>query len=495
MIILLGNMLFPNHSRLPMGQMPIFMAEDQGLCRHYRYHKHKLILILAAMRHQRDALRQQGETVEYSEIDDPASYEEKLLRAIRKYKISVLHTYTIEDHWFQARIQAFCKAHQIKFVTYDSPLFLTTQEEFQTYRDRHKRLFMGDFYKYQRRRLNILLDPMGEPEGGKWSYDDQNRKPLPKSVEVPLLHFPEPTAHVQDVVVLIDRLFPDHPGKSENFWLPVTSTGATDWLHQFLSERLAQFGPYEDALTTRDPFVFHSVLSPLLNLGLITPLAVVTAALEHAHEHPIPLNSLEGFLRQIIGWREYIRGVYHAITPNQRHQNKLKHTRRLTADWYNGTTGLLPVDQVIGHVQSRGWAHHIERLMVISNAMLLAEVHPDDVFQWFMELFVDSADWVMVPNVYGMGQFADGGQMMTKPYVSGSSYLRKMGDYPKGEWCDIWDGLYWRFVDRKKAMLTRNPRLSIMVKTLEKLNPERKQLIFTKAEAFIQCKTVENRVI
>lgn len=497
MILLLGNMLFPNHSRLPMGQMPVFMAEDQGLCTHFKYHKHKLILVLAAMRHHRDRLRQQGVTVDYEALtaQPVKSYEEKLLSAVQKYQASELHTYIIEDQGFADRIQAFCQAHQLKLVLYDSSLFLTTQAEFQNYRSRYKRLFMGDFYKYQRRRLNILLNPIGEPEGGQWSYDEQNRKPLPKTMQVPALQFPEATTHVRDVSELVDRLFPDHPGESQTFWLPVTHADSVQWLQQFLKERFAQFGPYEDALTTKTPFVFHSVLSPMLNLGILTPKAVIEAALSYASDNQIPLNSLEGFIRQIIGWREYIRGVYHAIAPTQRQQNVLKHTRRLTDDWYEGTTGLVPVDQVIARVQERGWAHHIERLMVMSNAMLLCDVHPDEVYRWFMELFVDSADWVMVPNVYGMGQFADGGQMMTKPYVSGSSYLCKMSDYPKGDWCDIWDGLYWRFIDRKRDILTRNPRLSMMVKAFEKLNPERRHTILTKAEAFIQKKTVENGVI
>jgi deoxyribodipyrimidine photolyase-related protein len=348
---------------------------------------------------------------------------------------------------------------------------------------------MGDFYKFQRRRLGILLTEQGEPQGGQWSYDDQNRKPLPKQIDIPKLTLPTATHHVQAVSALVEQRFPDHPGQSQHFWLPVTRVDALAWLHQFLAERFAHFGPYEDALSSQAPFVFHSVLSPLLNLGLLTAPEVVELALAYSAHHAVPLNSLEGFMRQIIGWREYIRGVYHAV-PAQRQQNALHHTRTLSADWYHGTTGLVPVDQVIQRVQQRGWAHHIERLMVMSNAMLLAEVHPDEVFRWFMELFVDSADWVMVPNVYGMGQFADGGQMMTKPYISGSNYLCKMSDYPKGDWCEIWDGLYWRFVDRNRVLFTRNPRLSMMVKTLEKINPERRQQIFAKADVFIRSKTL-----
>ncbi|WP_404787599.1 cryptochrome/photolyase family protein [Altericista sp. CCNU0014] len=495
MIILFGNMLFPDHGRLPLRQMPVFMAEDEGLCTDFKFHKHKLILYLAAMRHHRDLLREQGVTVEYCQQTLPqasSTYEDKLWQAVQKYSASELRTYEMEDCGMRDRLQTFCALHRLKLITYDSPMFLTTHGQFQDYRDRYKRLFMGDFYKLQRRRLGILVDPAGAPEGGQWSYDEQNRKPLPKTIEVPQLSRPVHTQHVRDVGALVDAKFPDHPGCSANFWLPVTRQDALAWLDRFLTERFANFGPYEDALSTQEPFLFHSVLSPLLNVGLLVPQEVVAAALAYAAETDVPLNSLEGFVRQIVGWREYIRGAYHAIGSTQRQQNALKHTRQLTADWYDGTTGLVPVDLTIQRVRERGWANHIERLMVMSNAMLLAEAHPHEVFRWFMELFVDSADWVMVPNVYGMGQFADGGQMMTKPYLSGSNYLNKMGNYVKGDWCEVWDGLYWRFIDRKKDMLTRNPRLSMMVKSLDKMNPERRQQIFAKADDFIRSKTAEN---
>jgi deoxyribodipyrimidine photolyase-related protein len=499
MILLLGNMLFPHHSVLPLQRMPVVMIEDAGFCTRFQFHKHKLILVLAAMRHHCDTLRQQGVTVDYWRLEDedetaPLSYEAKLLRAVQRHHTTELHTYTIDDHDLNARLQHFCTAHQLQLICYESPLFLTSLTEFQAYRQRHKRLFMGDFYKFQRRRLNLLLDDQGEPLGGQWSYDDQNRKPLPKKIAVPPLTLPTPTPHVQAVGYLVDRYFAEHPGRSQDFWLPVTLADAQTWLHQFLTERFAHFGPYEDALSTRTPFVFHSVLSPLLNIGLLTPQAVLDAVLDYNTQTSVPLNSLEGFVRQIVGWREYIRGVYHTL-PTQRQQNTLQHNRTLTSDWYRSTTGLVPVDQVIQRVQERGWAHHIERLMVISNAMLLAQVHPDEVFRWFMAFFVDSADWVMVPNIYGMGQFADGGQMMTKPYISGSNYLRKMGDYPQGDWCEVWDGLYWRFIDHHRERLSRNPRLSMMVKTLAKIDPQRRQQIFAKATDFIHAKTIGNAVI
>jgi deoxyribodipyrimidine photolyase-related protein len=498
MIILLGNMLFPNHSALPLRQMPVFMAEDFGLCTHANYHKHKLILYLAAMRHHRDDLQQQGVLVEYWPLDAASAtmtYEEKLLASLEKFQPQSLHTYQIEDHWFRDRLQSFCDQHQLPLITYESPLFLTSTEVFQVYRRRYKRLFMGDFYKFQRQRLNILIQPDGKPVGDRWSYDEDNRKPLPKKPtqgwSIPTLTIPTPSPHVQAVKDVVDHYFPTHPGHSRDFWLPVTRTEALHWLDQFLVERFQQFGPYEDALSTQEPFVFHSVLSPLINLGLLTPHEVVAAALESAATQTIPLNSLEGFIRQVIGWREYIRGVYHEIGETQRQSNHLGHLRGLTQHWHQGNMGLFPLDHVIQQVNQRGWAHHIERLMVVSNAMLLTEIHPNEVFQWFLDYFVDGADWVMVPNIYGMGQFADGGQMMTKPYISGSNYLRKMGNYPKtsassGNWEEIWDGLYWRFVDRNRALFSQNPRMGFMLKTLEKMELKRRERLMAIAAEFIE---------
>ncbi len=491
MIILLGNMLFPDHSRLPVGT-PVFMAEDRGLCTHFKYHKHKLILYLAAMRHHRDTLRAQGVQVEYHELtarNQTLSYEDKLAQGVQKFRANKIDTYTIEGHFFRKRIESFCQAQKLELHQHDSPLFLTTTRQFQEYRSRYKRLFMADFYKLQRQRLGILISADNKPAGGKWSFDEQNRQALPSSLNVPKLQLAEPTQHTQAVSKLVDQLFPDHSGQTEDFWLPVTREGALEWLEAFLRDRFAQFGPYEDALSTGEPFVFHSIISPLQNIGLLTPQEVVSAALDHAANHDIPLNSLEGFVRQIIGWREYIRGVYQEIGEAQGNSNTFGHERQLTDAWYAGTTGLPPVDLVIRQVQRRGWAHHIERLMVISNIMLLANVHPDEVYRWFMELFVDSSDWVMVPNVYGMGQFADGGLMVTKPYISSSNYLLKMGNFQKGDWCDIWDGLYWRFVDQKRETLSQNPRTKMMLRTFERMNQPRKQKILTAAEAFIQTKT------
>jgi len=266
---------------------------------------------------------------------------------------------------------------------------------------------------------------------------------------------------------------------------PTTFAEADNWLHHFLHQRFAQFGPYEDALSNRHPVLFHSLLSPLLNTGLLTPQEVVDKALEHASQYEIPLNSLEGFIRQVVGWREYIRLVYEREGRRQRTRNYWGFERKIPEAFYNGTTGIAPVDTVIKKVLQTGYAHHIERLMVLGNFFLLCEFHPDEVYRWFMELFIDSYDWVMVPNTYGMTQFADGGLMVTKPYISGSNYLMKMGDFAKGPWQEVWDGLFWRFMQVHRDFFLQNPRLGMLVRTFDKMPENKRQTHLKVANDFL----------
>ena len=236
--------------------------------------------------------------------------------------------------------------------------------------------------------------------------------------------------------------------------------------------------------------IFYFIaLSPLLNMGLLTPKEVVQKALILSETNSIPLNSLEGFVRQIIGWREFIRGIYHYKGDEEIKSNYWNHNQKLTKDWYEGTTGIPPLDDAIRDCIKFGYTHHIPRLMIICNIMNLSKIHPDEIYKWFMEMFVDSSDWVMVPNVYGMGTFADGGIFATKPYSCGSNYIIKMSNYKKGEWCDIVDGLYWKFMSDNISFFKSNPRLSILVKSLDRMNNERKELIFKKGIEFINNKT------
>ncbi len=275
-------------------------------------------------------------------------------------------------------------------------------------------------------------------------------------------------------------------GSIERLIYPTDPEQARRWLGIFLQERFTHFGAYEDAILTGENSLWHSVLTPMLNTGILTPEAVVDAAVSEAQAHGIPLNSLEGFVRQVIGWREFMRATYEDLGVTMRTRNHWGHTRPMPPQFYDGTTGIPPVDDAIQRILETGYCHHIERLMVLGGFFFLCEIRPDDIYRWFMEMFVDSYDWVMVPNVYAMSQHADGGLITTKPYFSGSAYVRKMSNHPKGEWTAVWDGLYWRWILDHADGRAKNPRWAMMCAMARKMAPEKVEEHRANAEAFLQ---------
>lgn len=469
------------------------MAEDHGLCTHFSYHKHKLVLFLSAMRSHADAIRQKH-PIDYYELtvkNASLSYENKLKSCINNYAgIEEIVTYDIEDHFFDKRIRAFCKDRSLRLTVADSPAFLTTKAHFYQYNQNTKKPHMASYYEQQRKELNVLVDEGQKPLHGKWSFDQENRKKLPKGIKVPDLATMHPTEHTEAVTALVNELFPDHPGDTDTFHWATTRRQALYMLNDFINTRFQDFGPYEDAIDHDQTFVFHSVLSPYMNLGLITPDEVLDKALDHYHSNGTHYPSVEGFVRQIMGWREFMRGIYHEYD-GELNKNYFGHNRKMKACWYNGTTGVPPLDRAIHKAIKYGYTHHIERLMVLGNIMLLCELSPDEVYKWFMEMYVDSSDWVMAPNVYGMSQFADGGLFATKPYIGGAAYIKKMSNYGTGDWEDIVNGLYWRFISRNRATFERNPRMSMMVGMLEKMKEEKRERIFGAASAFIDRVTTQ----
>ena len=272
---------------------------------------------------------------------------------------------------------------------------------------------------------------------------------------------------------------------SSQILYPNTHSQATAWLEQFLHHRFEEFGAYEDAIVQHQSILHHSLFSPLINTGLLQPQQVIDSLLQYAHTHAIPINSTEGIIRQLIGWREFIRGVYEAKGSEERTRNFWDFSRPMPKMFYTATTGIEPVDDAIRTVLQTGYCHHIERLMVLGNFMLLCEIDPDEVYRWFMELFIDAYDWVMVPNVYGMSQFADGGLMSTKPYISSSNYILKMSHYSKGDWQATWDGLFWRFMHTHRDFFLKNPRLSMLVRTFDKMTPQKQNAHLQRAEAYL----------
>ncbi len=489
MLLILGNQLFSPVHLPECDEHAVFMAEDMGLCTYEKHHQQKIVLFLAAMRSYADELREAGYEVHYVKLDseDSSSFVNKLGSAMESADDDELVHFEIEDKVMESGILEFARKNDLTRKELRSPMFCCSRKDFRRFVADNSRLAMQDFYKVQRRRLKVLVDEDGEPQGGRWSFDDENRKKLPRDVDPPDINWPEPTAHVKELIPIVEEVFADHPGKASDFRWPTTRKQARAWLDDFVAERLDRFGPYEDAITTRSDTVFHSMLTPCLNLGLVTPDEVIDSVMERADD--VPLQSLEGFVRQVIGWREFIRGVYREKSDVQEACNFWGHEREMTSDWYDGSTGIPPLDDAISTAQRLGWTHHIPRLMVLGNLMTLCEIRPQSAHRWFMEMYIDSSEWVMGPNVYGMGLFSDGGLFATKPYICGSNYLLRMSDYKKGEWCDVVDGLYWRFIDMHRDFFAENPRLALMPRALDRLHSDRKKRIFEAAESFLSTYT------
>ncbi|MGI9222398.1 MAG: cryptochrome/photolyase family protein [Woeseiaceae bacterium] len=486
MLVILGNQLFAPEHLAAAESKHVFMAEDRDLCTYVRHHQQKLVLFLSAMRSYADELSGSGFQVTYHHLESSVglTYEKKLEEALKQTGATSFEHFEIEDKPFERRLVDFAKRNGLTRRVLQSPMFTCSRETFAAFAADKSRLMMADFYKQQRRDLDVMVDADLKPVGGQWSFDADNRKKLPRTLQPPKITWSSSNSHTQDVTELVAQEFSDHPGDAGEFRWPTTRRQAREWLAEFVTTRLPDFGPYEDAISTRSATVFHSVLSPCLNLGLLTPLEVINAVLTRADD--VPIQSLEGFVRQVIGWREFVRGVYQQHSDQQDTTNFWGHERELPASWYDGTTGIPPLDDTIRTALRLGWTHHIPRLMVLGNLMTLCEIRPASAHRWFMEMFIDSSEWVMGPNVYGMGLFSDGGIFATKPYICGSNYLLKMSDYKKGPWCDIVDGLYWRFIDKHREFFQGNPRLALMPRALDRLDAARRSRIFEEAERFLE---------
>ena len=494
LFFLLGNQLFSEKYLEKFRKDHIFfMAEDYQLCTYEKHHKQKILLFLSAMRSHADKLKKNNFKIEYSSIEDKifkSDYLEKLKKILKVKKISEVSSFEIEDKSFEKKITQFFKKEKIQWNIIQTPMFLNSRESFKKYLSKSKKPFMAVFYKETRRELNILMKEDGNPQGGKWSFDEENRNKLPKNITIPKFPKIKETSHTKKLKPIIEKIFKDHPGSTKEFWFATEYDDVVKLLNFFIKEKSNLFGDYEDAVDQKDNILFHSALSPYINLGLITPELIIKKVFDFHIKYKIRLNSLEGYIRQVIGWREFMRGIYQSYSNELETRNFFNHNRKMKKSWYEGSTGLPPLDYAIKNALNYGWSHHIERLMILSNIMNLCEIKPTIVYKWFMEMFVDSSDWVMVPNVYGMGLFSDGGIFATKPYICGSSYFMKMMDFKKGEWCNTMDGLYWRFIDRNRKFFLKNPRLSMMVRIFDKMKTDRKKLILSAADKFIKQNTL-----
>lgn len=480
--LIFPDQLFLHHPAIAQGRQ-IYLVEEFLFFKVQPFHKQRLVLLRAAMRSFAERLIKEKRQVVYIPSKELGQRGD-LFKQLAKRGIKSIHLAEFADDWLKQDLMQAAQKYGWKIYFYASPGYICTENEISAFFKGKDHFSMAQFYAYQRKRLNILMDDQ-KPVGGKYSFDTENRKKIPKGLVVPPAFIPEKNQTVQLVIEEVEAEFEEAVGQADPFLYPTTHEQARQALHQFLNSKITLFGDYQDAIQVGDSFLYHSVLSPLINIGLLTPMEVVQAALDHAKKHLVPMNCLEGFIRQIIGWREFVRASYLLKGSRQRCLNFFHHHHKLPKSFWNGTVGLLPIDTTIRSILKSGYCNHIERLMVLGNFLLLTETDPNAVYEWFMAFFVDAYDWVMVPNIYGMSQYADGGMIVTKPYISASNYLLKMSNYGKGDWTEVWDGLFWRFLHIHRALFENNYRtktlLQLLVKNEDTIAPKMR-----KAESWLK---------
>ena len=463
----------------------VYIIEEYLFFNQYKFHKQKLALHRASMKYYEHYLQENGIKTNYIDATNKQSDIRIFIHNIAANQNVSIQLYDVCDNWLEKRIIETCHSNNIEFKEYATPLFINSKEDLSMYFGVKQKYLHNDFYIQQRKKLNILIDENGKPHGGKWSHDADNRLKYPKNKIVPKTKFPAINHFYKEAIDYVSKNYKNNYGNiSEEFIYPSTHLQSEEWLDNFLASRLNEFGDYEDAIVDNENILHHSVLTPMLNIGLLLPLQIVHAAIEYANKNSVPINSLEGFIRQIIGWREFIRGVYVFKGTKERTTNFWEFKKDIPTSFYEANTGIEPIDTTIKKLINTAYNHHIERLMILGNFMLLCEINPDKVYQWFMEMYIDAYDWVMVPNVYGMSQFADGGLMATKPYISGSSYVLKMSNYKKGKWCETWDSLFWHFMNKHRNFFLSNPRLGMLIKTYDKMSDEKKNNLDQNFEQF-----------
>jgi deoxyribodipyrimidine photolyase-related protein len=482
--VILPHQLFASHPALIEGAL-VYLIEEPLFFTQYAFHAQKLIYHRASMKHYEDQLRSKGYTVRYVDAMNPLAATESWVANLQDQGVNELHMVDPVDYMALRRVRRYINRTNIRLVMHESPNFNLNTQFISEKLGAKKRFFLTAFYIEERKRLSILLDGAGDPVGGQWTFDESNRKKMPKNTLVPPLRTYEKSHEYLEAVDYVARNFPLAPGLCKASPFPLNHEGAKEWLDQFCEERLSHFGDYQDALHHDGRFLFHSVLTPMLNIGLLSPMDVVHQVISIGTRLDVPMNNIEGFVRQVMGWREFIRAVYQLKGVEARKRHFWNHHQPMPASFWKGNTGIPPLDDMIRGVLDTAYAHHIERLMVAGNFMLLCEIDCDEVHEWFMSLFIDAYDWVMVPNVYGMSQYADGGLMSTKPYISGSNYILKMSHYKRGPWCDIWDGLFWRFIHKHRDFFTSNPRLSMMVRIFDKMDEAKRHHWLQIAESYL----------
>lgn len=475
----------------------IVMFESRDWLTRVKHHKKKIAFILSSMRHFYQQLSEQGYRVDYTKLEDAPELNtlsgelERILEAHPVDRIVVTHP---GEYHQLIEIQGWELRFGVSVEIRPDDRFLCTPETFQQWSANRKQLRMEYFYREMRKRYNILMVG-NDPIGGRWNYDADNRKTPEKKLQIPHPYEHSVDEISREVIELVHKEFADHFGELEPFYYAVTRKQALAVLECFVSERLAFFGDYQDAMLQGEPWMYHSHISFYLNIGLLLPMECIHAVLQAYENHQLPINAVEGFIRQILGWREYVRGVYWLRMPDYGKQNFFQARRHLPAFYWDANTDMNCLRQCVLETRKNAYAHHIQRLMVLGNFALLAGIAPEQVNEWFLIVYADAFEWVELPNVTGMILFADGGYLASKPYAAGGSYINKMSDYCKpcyfkvsqknGSKACPFNYLYWDFMIRNRNRLGTNQRLAMMYKTLDRMGDEKKQLIIDDSRKFL----------
>lgn len=475
----------------------VLMVEVADETVYVKHHKQKIAFIFAAMRHFAEALREEKILVDYITLDAPGnsgSFAGEVQRAVTRHRAERV-VVTFPGEWrVLADMQTWQQRVGVPIEIHEDDRFFASRLRFAAWANDRRELRMEFFYREMRRDSDLLMEG-DSPTGGRWNFDAENRKRLPKSVRPPLHPRHEPDAITRDVLDLVRTRFADHFGDLEPFDWAVTRDGALAALEHFIVHALPQFGDYQDAMATDEPFVFHAAISPYLNAGLLTPREVCIRAERAYRGGRAPLNAVEGFIRQILGWREYVRGIYWLKMPGYADSNALNATRALPWLYWSGETDMHCMAQAIGHTRRHAYSHHIQRLMVTGNFALLAGIAPREVEEWYLVVYADAYEWVELPNVHGLSLFADGGMLASKPYISGGAYIDRMSDFCKTCVYDVkqrsgptacpFNYLYWAFLIRNAKKLRGNKRLAMPYRALDEWDEGRKASVTAEADAFL----------
>lgn len=476
----------------------ILMCETMEEATYAPHHKKKIAFLLSAMRHFADTLKKNGFNVHYAKLDDPdntGSISGEIQRATKSHGIQNIMITQPGEYRILQNIKTLQKKIRTPIKILEDTRFLCSQEDFEAWSEGGKKsLRMEFFYRHMRHKHHILMEG-DHPIGGKWNYDAENRKKPSNQIKIPPPYSVKIDQTTRVVIELVDKYFPDHFGDLEPFYFAVTRRQALNALNDFINHRLPQFGDYQDAMLEGEPWMFHSHIAFYLNCGLLLPMECIASAEQAFHDGQAPLNAVEGFIRQILGWREFIRGVYWQKMPDYANQNYFKHKRKLPDFYWTGDTRMNCLKQCVLDTKQNAYAHHIQRLMVLGNFALLTGINPKEVNAWFLVVYADAFEWVEMPNVSGMALFADGGMMSSKPYASGGAYINKMSDYCKkchynvnqknGQDACPFNYLYWHFLATHRDQLANNHRMGMMYKSLERMNTQKRKAIEEDSQRFL----------